>query len=297
MIIFKYFMFVLALFWITSCSLFGISGLGSGGGSSIIILPSINEDNKRATSGRLSRTTTSRRSRSCEDSSDCEAQCEDIYDHDIEDEVKVDLCLQKNSKTVEAMYLLWDDLLEDISPAKLRLIKDEYLDEFEVFLDISLEPWRELTEGWNEEQSTRALKWIDGNSDIFDAFDDASNYENYNEIYEKINLKSILSNISNSSNCIGYVQALCEEQAGSRDPLYSSFDADFQEEVAKLIDECAKDSGLKTTAGSACKDSEINNANLKDKAKLRETQKFSKLLETCIPLGADRYTSYKTCHE
>lgn len=297
--------------------------------ASILVLSSSSEESselsqKAKERSRQIRSANSNR-RSCQDNERCEDICEDIYDHEDGDEIKVSLCMDQSEKTVEALLFIYEDLLEDVTQAQLRLILEEYSREFKVFIDISLEPWLRLITDWNGMQSVNVLRWIDRNPSILDNFQRADDYEGYNTLHKKIGLRRLLDKVhtvvetsfgnktkDTSDDCIRYVEAICNGNSAlvpslaSRDrakgtrtqktQLYGLLKSVTLEDILNsFLDQCTetfnrkeKYTYFKTNEPTTLCEGSPKTKHFKD------AKRFSIALGECS-LGG--YNTYKTCHD
>ncbi|MCY4321308.1 MAG: hypothetical protein OXC37_02740 [Bdellovibrionaceae bacterium] len=158
------------LLFISSLSLFSCAFTSGEGSENLIIARSSIDVNERDRRERAERNNIG----DCENNSECEEICEDVYDPDgdEEDEGKVERCLEV-SYNIAITFEDILDILEEPYYADLREIESK---DFEEFLDVSLAPWIEATRKLNNQEAEDILNWVAREDDISSAITRA--YEN-----------------------------------------------------------------------------------------------------------------------
>ncbi len=157
-----------------------------------------------ASTGESSAKTSKRRSSSkrvrssCVDDEDCEDICEDIYDDDDDDgDGVIERCLKLSKKTIGHFDTIID-YLSDPTLRNVRTVKEEYSDEFEDLINVSLSPWIDVADSVSPTEAEALLTFIASSDVIASALKKGSrNYEGYDK-YEGI--KELLTEARGSVN-------------------------------------------------------------------------------------------------
>ena len=255
------------------CLIFSVScvfpNAGGGSGGTVVLAPSTGDDTTSSTST-TRKTSSSRGTRrgSCEDDSGCEDTCEDIYNDsdDDENEGRVELCIEESRNTVE----IFDDIverLENPSSSILRVISDNYDDEFEKFLDISVEPWIELVKGLTANESEDTLIWIatsrNISSIIYERYEEADyeGFADYKGVKELLKEISSVPGALSDVTCAKYAQAICGESLARSGKTLSQLAENEAIAIAgDILLECQRDSSLNNLSDKKkCKYNDIVN--------------------------------------
>ena len=164
----------------------------------------------------------------CNSSKTCFRVCRNMF----QDDAEIDICAELKEGMVFEMEEVIEILEKDLNYPALRRVEE---DAFEEIMEISTDPWVNLTDNVDQDEAESLLTWIAANDDIAEIikkYDKTGNYKN-KDFYEGFH--KLMKEVSKSKGCSLYGNFATDKISGNRTFCQIAKDPDNNNTTAMSI--------------------------------------------------------------